>query len=142
MRGQEEEAIHAGGRGADCWLGVARAPRRRQERPGRVRARRARSSSKRRAAPQHRCRSAGRRQIAKAIPARDRADRGRRPWLSAIRSGELMEDLEHYLAAFVRPTIADFERNPTSLRHAFIACVVTFHSVDYLAHKVMRSANL
>jgi hypothetical protein len=44
-----------------------------------------------------------------------------------------MEDLESYLENFVKPTIAEFELNPTSIRHAFIACVVTFHAVDYLA---------
>jgi hypothetical protein len=45
-----------------------------------------------------------------------------------------MEDLERYLKDFVDPTIAEFETNPASLRHAFIACVVTFHAVDYLAY--------
>ena len=45
-----------------------------------------------------------------------------------------MEDLRRYLRDFVDPAIADFERNPGSVRHAFTACVVTFHTVDYLAH--------
>jgi len=45
-----------------------------------------------------------------------------------------MEDLRQYLRDFVEPAIADFETNPASVRHAFIACVVLFHSVDYLAH--------
>src|SRR5712691_4497483 len=45
-----------------------------------------------------------------------------------------MEDLRQYLNDFVEPTIADFENNPASVRHAFLACVVTFHSADYLAH--------
>jgi hypothetical protein len=45
-----------------------------------------------------------------------------------------MEDLRRYLEQFVEPTIADFERDPSSVRLAFIACVATFHSVDYLAH--------
>jgi hypothetical protein len=45
-----------------------------------------------------------------------------------------MEDLRQYLRDFVDPAIADFERNPASVRHAFMACVVTFHAVDYLAH--------
>jgi hypothetical protein len=45
-----------------------------------------------------------------------------------------MEDLRRYLNDFVEPTIADFEVNPASVRHAFMACIVTFHSVDYLAH--------
>jgi hypothetical protein len=45
-----------------------------------------------------------------------------------------MEDVVRYLEEFVDPTIKDFEQNPTSVRHAFIACVVTYHAVDYLAH--------
>ena len=43
-------------------------------------------------------------------------------------------DLRAYLLEVVRPTIAEFEANPTSRRHAFIACVVTYHCVDYLAY--------
>src|SRR5881394_2825287 len=45
-----------------------------------------------------------------------------------------MEDLRRYLRDFVEPAIAEFEQNPAAVRHAFVACVVTFHSVDYLAH--------
>jgi len=45
-----------------------------------------------------------------------------------------MKDLEQFLDEVVEPTIADFEANPTSRRHAFLACVATFHGVDYLAH--------
>jgi hypothetical protein len=45
-----------------------------------------------------------------------------------------MEDLERYLRDFVDPTIADLEANPTSVRHMFLACVVVFHAIDYLAH--------
>ena len=45
-----------------------------------------------------------------------------------------MEDLERYLNEVVDPTIKDFEEHPTSVRHAFIACVATFHAIDYLAH--------
>lgn len=45
-----------------------------------------------------------------------------------------MEDMEAYIERFVEPTIRDFEANPTSVRHAFLACVVTFHAIDYLAH--------
>jgi hypothetical protein len=35
-----------------------------------------------------------------------------------------MEDLERYLKEMVQPTVDDFEANPTSRRHAFLACVV------------------
>ena len=45
-----------------------------------------------------------------------------------------MDDLERYLDEFVDPTISDFEQNPTSVRHAFLACVATFHAIDYLAY--------
>ena len=45
-----------------------------------------------------------------------------------------MEDLERYIAQFVKPTVVDFEQNPSSVRHGFLACVVLFHAVDYLAY--------
>lgn len=38
-----------------------------------------------------------------------------------------------YFQHLVEPTIKDFEANPTSVRHAFLACVATFHTVDYLS---------
>jgi hypothetical protein len=41
----------------------------------------------------------------------------------------------------VDPTIRDLEDHPASRRHAFIACVVTFHCIDYFAHP-KKSANL
>src|SRR5262249_41608096 len=44
-----------------------------------------------------------------------------------------MENLVRYLDSIVEPTIDDFRNNPTSVRHAFLACVVVFHAVDYLA---------
>jgi hypothetical protein len=51
------------------------------------------------------------------------------------------EDLKKYMDEIVDPTIRDFEDHPASRRHAFIASVVTFHCVDYLAHP-KNSANL
>jgi hypothetical protein len=41
-------------------------------------------------------------------------------------------EIERYFAQIVDPTIADFEANPTSVRHAFLAAVVVFHAIDYL----------
>jgi hypothetical protein len=41
-------------------------------------------------------------------------------------------DPESYMNEIVDPTIADFETNPTSRRHAFLACVALFHTLDYL----------
>ena len=53
--------------------------------------------------------------------------------LASSRSPTLpMEDIARYLNEFVDPTIKDFQENPTSVRHAFLACVVTFHAIDYL----------
>lgn len=40
---------------------------------------------------------------------------------------------QRYLTEIVDPTISDFEKNPTSVRHALLACMVTFHCIDYLA---------
>jgi hypothetical protein len=45
-----------------------------------------------------------------------------------------VEDLERYLNEIVEPTIKDLEINRTSVRHTFLACVVVFHAVDYLAY--------
>jgi hypothetical protein len=45
-----------------------------------------------------------------------------------------MEDLDRYLEEIVKPTVQDFVQHPTSVRHAFLACAVTFHAVDYMAH--------
>jgi hypothetical protein len=53
-----------------------------------------------------------------------------------------MEDLERYLDEIAEPTIKDFEAYPTSVRHAFLACVAVFHGVDYLAYPRKRSATL
>ena len=41
--------------------------------------------------------------------------------------------LTTYLRRIVKPTIEDFEQNPTSLRHAYLACVAIFHAVDRAA---------
>ena len=42
------------------------------------------------------------------------------------------DDAERYLEEIVAPTIADFKANPTSLRHAFLAAVATYHALDYM----------
>ena len=42
---------------------------------------------------------------------------------------------DEYMREIVEPTIKDMVANRSSRRHAFIACVVTFHTVDYLAGK-------
>jgi hypothetical protein len=53
-----------------------------------------------------------------------------------------MEDLERYLDEIVEPTIKDFAAHPTSVRHAFLACVAVFHGVDYLAFPRKRPSTL
>jgi hypothetical protein len=50
------------------------------------------------------------------------------------RKSNKVEDLIRYLEEIVEPTIEEFEKHPTSVRHAFLACVVTCHAADYLAH--------
>ena len=43
-------------------------------------------------------------------------------------------DAQQYMDEIVDPTITEFETNPASRRHAFLACAVTFHTIDYLVH--------
>jgi len=45
-----------------------------------------------------------------------------------------MEDLVRYLKGVVEPTVEEFRKNPGSVRHGFLACVATFHAIDYLAY--------
>jgi hypothetical protein len=45
-----------------------------------------------------------------------------------------MEDFVRFLTEIVDPTVKEFADNPGSVRKAFLACVVTLHSVDYLAY--------
>jgi hypothetical protein len=42
-------------------------------------------------------------------------------------------DLDAYFNEIVQPTIAEFAANPTSRLRAFLACLTTFHAIDYLA---------
>jgi hypothetical protein len=41
-----------------------------------------------------------------------------------------MNDLGKYLDQIVEPTLQDFIRNPHSVRHAYLACLVTYHAID------------
>ena len=45
-----------------------------------------------------------------------------------------MDNLEVYLREIVEPTVADFNRNPKSVRHAFLACVAAHHSIDRVTY--------
>jgi hypothetical protein len=41
-------------------------------------------------------------------------------------------DAKRFADEMVDPTIAEFEREPSSRRRAFLACVTTFHLMDYI----------
>jgi hypothetical protein len=45
-----------------------------------------------------------------------------------------MQDAVTYFLEVVEPTLAEFEQNPKSRRHCFLAFVTIFHTVDYLAY--------
>ena len=45
-----------------------------------------------------------------------------------------MIDAKRYADEIADPTIAEFELDPRSPRRAFLACVATFHLIDYIAH--------
>jgi hypothetical protein len=45
-----------------------------------------------------------------------------------------MNELTRYLKLIVQPTVEEFRRNPTSLRHAYLACVAAYHAVDRVAY--------
>ena len=42
---------------------------------------------------------------------------------------------EEYMREIMEPTIKDLVQNRTSKRHAFLACVATYHTIDYLCGK-------
>lgn len=45
-----------------------------------------------------------------------------------------MDNLGRYLEIMVEPTFEDFQRNPASMRHAYLACLVVYHAVDRAAY--------
>ena len=45
-----------------------------------------------------------------------------------------MNALTQYLKTMVDPTVNEFVRNPLSPRHAYIACVVTYHAIDRVTY--------
>lgn len=55
--------------------------------------------------------------------------------------GAMVDNLAEYLDLIVEPTFASFGSNPRSARHAYLACVATFHAVDRAAHP-KRAGNL
>src|SRR5438067_1079852 len=49
-----------------------------------------------------------------------------------------VNDLIRYIKLIVEPTVDEFKRNPTSLRHAFLACVATYHAIDRVTYPRSR----
>lgn len=45
-----------------------------------------------------------------------------------------MRDLEKYLRTIVEPTVDEFRKSRISERHAFLACVALYHSIDRAAY--------
>jgi hypothetical protein len=45
-----------------------------------------------------------------------------------------MDGLTRYLKVIAEPTVEEFKRNPSSVRHAFLACVATYHAIDRVAY--------
>lgn len=45
-----------------------------------------------------------------------------------------MDELTRYLELIVEPTFAEFTKNPGSDRHAFLACLVTYHAIDRVSY--------
>jgi hypothetical protein len=41
-----------------------------------------------------------------------------------------VNDLQQYPVQIVEPTFADYAENPHSMRHAYLACVAVYHSID------------
>jgi hypothetical protein len=46
----------------------------------------------------------------------------------------MLTTLARYLKLIVEPTVDEFKRNPTSLRHAYLACVATYHAIDRVSY--------
>lgn len=52
-----------------------------------------------------------------------------------------MDKLDRYIEVIVEPAFLDFQRNPGSFRHAYLACLVTYHAIDRAAYPA-RPGNL
>jgi hypothetical protein len=53
-----------------------------------------------------------------------------------------MNDFGRYLELIVDPTFKEYQLNPRSVRHAFIACVVIYHAIDRAARGEKSVGNL
>jgi hypothetical protein len=45
-----------------------------------------------------------------------------------------VNDLAQYMELIVEPTYEEYKRNSTSVRHAYLACLVAYHAVDRAAY--------
>ena len=45
-----------------------------------------------------------------------------------------MKDVKRYIELIVEPTFEDFKKNPASIRHAFLACVAIYHTIDRITY--------
>jgi hypothetical protein len=45
-----------------------------------------------------------------------------------------VNDLDEYMELIVEPTWEEYKRNSASVRHAYLACLVTYHAVDRAAY--------
>jgi hypothetical protein len=46
-----------------------------------------------------------------------------------------VNDLAQYMELIVEPTFEEYKRNTTSVRHAYLACLVSYHAVDRAAYE-------
>jgi hypothetical protein len=53
-----------------------------------------------------------------------------------------MNSLARYIELIVEPTFDDLKRNPGSIRHAYLTCVVIYHAIDRAAKKPGKPGNL
>jgi hypothetical protein len=45
-----------------------------------------------------------------------------------------VESLEEYLDLIVQPTFEDYSRNSSSVRHAYLSCLVAYHAIDRVTY--------
>jgi hypothetical protein len=45
-----------------------------------------------------------------------------------------MDCLARYIELIIEPTFEEFRRNPGSVRHAYLPCLVTYHAIDRAAY--------
>ena len=45
-----------------------------------------------------------------------------------------MNDFAQYMELIVEPTYEEYQKNSTSVRHAYLACLVVYHAVDRAAY--------